>query len=466
VQPAPQAAHPAARLPVVEPAAEHEEQTEQGPAQRRHLAGDGHARAPEEFERRLAPEHREHDVVRDRLGAPALVLQHRFTVADLTHLGAEAQLEASRRMRLRRERPGGGGHVLRSGSLDRDVGHRVALQALEFLEIRGLGARQLRAAAGEGDVRARHGERDRGLGGGVAAAHHQGALAGEIGGVVEAVVHAARILARDLEHAEAAGATDRDQHAPRAQRLALGEDHEQVIAALPDALGAALNHVDLLGRDLALQLLDQCLLHRGSHREPAGGLHRERVGVDRLSPGKVDERRERPRRFDHAEREAAALRFDRGREARDPGAHDHQIERAGRCRPARKIGGDLGHDARAGIERELEERDALQIAREVHARHGRAAVRAYFREALDGAGGPAPVEPARVTPEPVEHHDLLRENGHRGTACGAGAWLEMTRRAAASLEPRRHAAASRASAAPPLARNDERRRVSGAASFA
>src|SRR6185295_7237675 len=78
-------------------------------------------------------------------------------------------------------------------------------------------------------------------------------------------------------------------------------------------------------------------------------------------------------------------------------------------------------DARAGIERELEERDPGEIARDVDPGNVGGSVRADFRKALHGSRGPPRVEPVGVPGDQAEHgastiHAPARPRAPLGTA--------------------------------------------------
>ncbi len=116
------------------------------------LAGDADAGAAEEVERRLAADHGEDRVVRERLRPRPRRRGRRPPSRGSPSPGCRAGGGPSPARCSPVEGPGGGRDALGGGLLDRDVGHRVAPQGLELLDVLGLRAAELGLAVGERDA--------------------------------------------------------------------------------------------------------------------------------------------------------------------------------------------------------------------------------------------------------------------------------------------------------------------------
>ena len=352
-----------------------------------HLPRDPDPALPEEIERSVAAEHREHHVVRKGLFPLALPfpfpLEHDLARADLLHPRAQAKLD----------RP------------------RAAQETLERFEMLMLRARELPPAVHQGDLGPGLGERDRRLERGIAAADHQRLLPREVLGIVEPVVHLVEALPGDAEHPEVSAPSDRDEHAPRGEEPSTLEAHAQLRSVPLDPLGARRLGLDLRALGLSLQLLDQRLLHVGVHLEIARGLHGTRVGVDRLRLGEIHEGGKRLRRFENLESKSSLSRLDRRRHPRDSGSDDREVEDLRRRRTLPGIcslGGRGGRRLGPRVEGEFEERDSREIARNGHPGDVGGSVPVRARKRFHSARGPPRVKPARIACDPAKHEPSWR----------------------------------------------------------
>ncbi len=259
-----------------------------------------------------------------------------------------------------------------------------------------LGAHERRAAVGEGHACAGLSERDGGLRSRVAAARDEAAPAAEVGRIVEAIVDLVETLPGHVEAPEVAAAADGDEHPPRPQDGAVLQAHAQPGARALDALGAPVSDADARTCRLRAQLRDQRFLDVGMNLERSGRCHVVRIGEDRLAAREVHERRERLGGLQHDEVQPVALRFDRRRHSGDAAADDHQVVRPGDRGGAGQIGRDRPYGPRSGVERELEQRNAGEVARHVDAGDAGRAVRADLGQLLHRAGRPLRVQPVRV----------------------------------------------------------------------
>ena len=354
------------------------------------LALEPDAGAPQQFERRLTPDHQEDRIVLDLLGAPISADEDDRVPANLVHAAIETHLD-----------PRGAAHAVLEPS-----------QRLERLSLR---SPEVVPAVSERHACARLGERDRGLERGIASAHHQHSPAAEIARIVEAAIDVLPILARDPKPAEIAGATDRDQHVASDQRRLTRQMHHHARSAALDALRTRPERADAGARHLLPQLVQQCFLHAGAHLEIARGSHRARVGEDRLAPGDVDQGRERLGRFEHLEAQAGLGCLESGAHPGHPGADHDEIQLTGRRRPRRNVAGDPASHARAPVERELEQRNAAQVAGDEYAGDAGRPVRAQHRQRFGGARRPPGVKPSRVTGNRSQH-ETSRNESHQGAA--------------------------------------------------
>ncbi len=306
--------------------------------------------------------------------------------------------------------------------LHRHVGHRVAEEHLEFLSVLMLGPRELGLPVGEGDMRAGPGQRDGGFERRVAAPHDESLLPREIVGVVEPVVDIVSILAGNPEHSEVSALSDRDEDPPRPERLAPRDMHFDFPADPLEALSAAWDGEDSRCLRLAAKLIQERFLDVGRDLKVASRRHRLGVGVDRLRLGEIDDREERLGRLEDREGEILFLRLDCRGHSGDTGADDDEVMEAGTgwSGAERRVAGDPLDDLGAGVEREFEERNAGEVARDVDARHARAPAFADLRERLHGARGPPRVKPARVSGDQAGHGSPMIHASIRTCGVGSG----------------------------------------------
>jgi hypothetical protein len=152
-----------------------------------------------------------------------------------------------------------------------------------------------------------------------------------------------------------------------------------------------------IARVLLAQLVDQRLLDLRRELQLARRRHVGRVGVDRLRLGEVDDRREGLGRLEHLEREALLARLERRRHAETPPPTIARSSTPAARAPWRtRLARDRLHGARAGVGRELQQRDAGQVADDVQPGHRGRAVGRDLGQPLDDAGRPASVEPLEV----------------------------------------------------------------------